>query len=94
MTMSALRRGCAGSLRALLGLTGAGCGPDMKAENDALKKQVADVQKQSGDLKGQVEMLAKENDSLKKQVAELQAKLKPPAKPAAQPAAKPPAPKK
>lgn len=68
MTMSALRRGFAGSLLALLVLTVAGCGPDMKAENDALKKQVADVQKQSGDLRGQVEVLTKENESLKKQV--------------------------
>lgn len=71
MTMSALRRGFAGSLLALLVLTVAGCGPDMKAENDALKKQVADVQKQSGDLRGQVEVLTKENESLKKQVADL-----------------------
>lgn len=88
MTMSALRRGFAGSLLALLVLTVAGCGPDMKAENDALKKQVADVQKQNGDLRGQVEMLTKENESLKKQVADLQAKLKPAPKPAAKPAPK------
>ncbi|MBI3007776.1 MAG: hypothetical protein HYY53_05695 [candidate division NC10 bacterium] len=87
MTMSALRRGLAGSLLALLVVTVAGCGPDMKAENDALKKQVADVQKQNGDLKGQVEMLTKENESLKKQVTDLQAKLKPAPKPAAKPAA-------
>jgi cell division protein FtsB len=92
--MTALRRALTGSLLALLVVTVAGCGPDMKAETDALKKQVADAQKQNGDLKGQVEMLAKENDSLKKQVAELQAKLKPPAKPPAKPAAKPAAPKK
>ncbi|MBI3081261.1 MAG: hypothetical protein HYY89_07790 [candidate division NC10 bacterium] len=85
--MSALRRGLAGSLLALLVVTVAGCGPDMKAENDALKKQVADVQKQNGDLKGQVEMLTKENESLKKQVTDLQAKLKPAPKPAAKPAA-------
>lgn len=88
MTMSALRRGFAGSLLALLVLTVAGCGPDMKAENDALKKQVADVQKQNGDLRGQVEMLTKENESLKKQVADLQAKMKPAPKPAAKPAPK------
>lgn len=91
--MPALRRTLGGSLLALLVVTVAGCGPDLKAENDALKKQVADAQKQSGDLRGQVEMLAKENESLKKQVADLQAKLKPAPKPAAKPAAKP-APKK
>ncbi|MGH7360729.1 MAG: hypothetical protein ACREJI_03855 [Candidatus Methylomirabilales bacterium] len=92
--MTALRRALVGSVLFLLAVTVAGCGPDMKAENDALKKQVADVQKQNGDLKGQLDTLAKENDSLKKQVAELQAKLKPAAKAAAKPAAKPPAPKK
>ena len=86
--MIALRRALAGSLLFLLAVTVAGCGPDMKAENDALKKQVADVQKQNGDLKGQVEMLGKENDSLKKQVAELHATLKPAPKPAAKPAPK------
>ena len=95
--MTLMRRMFAGSLPVLLALTVAGCGPDMKAENDALKKQVGDMQKQNGDLKGQVDALAKENDSLKKQVAEIQAKMKPgaPAKPAApgKPAAKP-APKK
>ena len=97
-----MRRALVGSLPVLLALTVAGCGPDMKSENDALKKQVADVQKQNGDLKGQVDALAKENDGLKKQVADFQAKMKPgaPAKPAAKPAApaaKPaakPAPKK
>ena len=96
--MTLLRRTLAGSLPVLLALTVAGCGPDMKTENDALKKQVGDMQKQNGDLKGQVDALAKENDGLKKQVADFQAKMKPagPAKaaaPAAKPAAKP-APKK
>jgi hypothetical protein len=54
------------------------------------------MQKQNGDLKGQVDALAKENDGLKKQVADFQAKMKPagpakaaaPAKPAAKPAPK------
>lgn len=91
--MSVLRKGVAGSLMALLALTVVACGPDFKAENDALKKQVADAQKQSGDFKGQVDTLLKENEALKKQVADLQAKLKPATKPAAKPAAKP-APKK
>lgn len=77
--MRSLWRVLAGSL---LALAIAGCGPDLKAENDSLKKQVADAQAQNGDLKGQVETLTKENASLKKQVADLQAKLKPAAKPA------------
>ncbi len=86
--MTALRRALAGSLLALLAVTVAGCGPDLKAENESLKKQVADAQKQSGDLKGQVEMLTKESESLKKQVADLQAKMKPAPKPAAKPTPK------
>lgn len=86
--MTLMRRALAGTLPVLLALMVAGCGPDMKAENDALKKQVADVQKQSGDLRGQVEVLTKENESLKKQVADLQAKMKPAPKPAAKPAPK------
>jgi cell division protein FtsB len=86
--MGALRRGVAGSLLAVLALTAAGCGPDLKAENESLKKQVADAQKQSGDLKGQVDTLMKENETLKKQVADLQARLKPAAKPAAKPTTK------
>ena len=42
--MIALRRALVGSVLFLLAVTVAGCGPDMKAENDALKKQVADLQ--------------------------------------------------
>lgn len=78
--MTALWRVLAASLVAL---TVAGCGADLKPENESLKKQVADAQAQNGDLKGQVETLTKENASLKKQVADLQAKLKPAAKPVA-----------
>lgn len=81
--MTALRRALAGSLLALFAVTVPGCGPDLKAENESLKKQAADAQAQNGDLKGQVETLTKENASLKKQVADLQAKLKPAPKPAA-----------
>lgn len=58
-------------LALLVALAAAGCGPDLKKENEQLKSQVASLQKENVDLKGQVTSLKADADALKKQLDDL-----------------------
>ncbi len=49
----------------------AGCGQEIKKENEQLKAQVSSLQKENVDLKGQVTSLKADSDALKKQLDEL-----------------------
>jgi len=55
----------------LVALAAAGCGPDIKKENEQLKSQVASLQKENLDLKGQVTSLKADAEALKKQLDDL-----------------------
>jgi predicted nuclease with TOPRIM domain len=82
----------------LVALTVAGCGQEIKKENEQLKSQVASLQKDNVDLKGQVTSLKADADALKKQLEgltkekqDLEEKLKAAeAKIAAKPGTRPP----
>jgi regulator of replication initiation timing len=71
-------------LAASLGLPMAAC-QDTKArqENEQLKTQLADVQKQNTDLSGRVDALAKENSDLSAENEKLKAQIPHPKKKAA-----------
>ena len=79
-------------------LLAAGCGQELKRENEQLKSQVATLQKENVDLKGQVTSLKADAEALKKQFEDLakekqgvEAKLKEAeARAAAKPGTKPP----
>jgi predicted nuclease with TOPRIM domain len=49
----------------------AGCGQDLKQENEQLKSQVATLQKENVELKGQVTSLKADTEALKKQFEDL-----------------------
>ncbi len=55
-------------LALLVLLVVAGCGQDIKQENEQLKSQIASLQKENVDLKGQVTSLKADSDALKKQL--------------------------
>ena len=63
-------------LAASLGLAFVGC-QDTKArqENEQLKGQLADIQKQNADLSGRVDALAKENSDLSAENEKLKAQI-------------------
>lgn len=52
-------------------LFAAGCGQQLKQENEQLKAQVDSLTAENGSLKGQVEQLTKEKDELNTKVASL-----------------------
>jgi predicted nuclease with TOPRIM domain len=52
-------------------LPAAGCGQELKQENEQLKSQVATLQKENVELKGQVTSLKADGEALKKQFEEL-----------------------
>jgi predicted nuclease with TOPRIM domain len=58
-------------LALLVLLVVAGCGQDIKQENDQLKSQVASLQRENVDLKGQVTGLKADADALKKQIQDV-----------------------
>lgn len=58
-------------LAAAVALVAAGCGPDLKKENEQLKSQVDSLQKENVDLKGQVTSLKADTDALRKQLEDL-----------------------
>ena len=82
----------------LVAVTVAGCGPDVKKENDQLKAQVATLQKENLALKGEATSLKADAEALKKRFEamnrekqELETKLKDAeAKIAVKPGPKPP----
>jgi cell division protein FtsB len=79
-------------------LLAAGCGQELKQENEQLKSQVATLQKENVELKGQVTSLKADAEALKKQLEDqakekqgLEEKLKEAeTKAAAKPGTKPP----
>jgi septal ring factor EnvC (AmiA/AmiB activator) len=86
------------ALAAAVGLLAAGCGQEVKRENQQLKSQIATLQQENTDLKGQVTTLRADTDALKKQLEDvtkerqaLEDKLKEAeARAAAKPGTKPP----
>ena len=92
------KRLLAAGLTACMAFLVTGCGPDLKKENESLKQQVANVQRENLALKGemttlkadveamkkQLEGLTKEKQALEEQVKEAEAKL------AVKPGTKPP----
>lgn len=59
------------SLMLVLGLLLAGCGQEVKKENEQLKSQVASMQKENADLKTEMMALKGDNEALKKQLDEM-----------------------
>ncbi len=71
------------SLMLAVGLLVAGCGQELKKENEQLKAQVASLQKENADLKtgmmtlkGENETMKKELDEMKEHMAQMQQKPK------------------
>jgi predicted nuclease with TOPRIM domain len=52
-------------------ISAAGCGQEIKKENEQLKGQVSTLQKENVDLKGQVTTLKADTEALKKQLDDL-----------------------
>lgn len=96
--MRHIARAIAPGLVLLVALVAAGCGQEIKKENEQLKSQVASLQKENVDLKGQVttlkadaEALKNELENLTKEKQELEEKLKSAeAKAAVKPGTRPP----
>jgi len=59
------------SMMLVVGLLLAGCGQEVKKENEQLKTQVASLQKENADLKTEMVTLKGENEAMKKQLDEM-----------------------
>ena len=59
------------SLLLVVGLLLAGCGQELKKENEQLKTQVASLQKENADLKTEMVTLKGDNEAMKKQLDEM-----------------------
>jgi predicted nuclease with TOPRIM domain len=77
-------------LALLVALALAGCGQDIKKENEQLKAQVAALQKENVALKGEGTSLRADAEAMKKQLAELTKEKTGLATLAAKPSATPP----
>lgn len=64
-----------GSLVLAVGLLVAGCGQEIKKENEHLKNQVALLQKENSDLKAEAVTLKGENEAMKKELDEMKAQM-------------------
>ncbi len=69
--MRRVSRGVGLSLMLAVGLMLAGCGQEVKKENERLKTQVASLQKENADLKTELMSLKGENEAMKKQLDEM-----------------------
>ncbi len=69
--MRQIRRAMAISLLLTVGLLVAGCGQELKKENDQLKTQVASLQKENADIKTEMMTLKGENEAMKKELDEM-----------------------
>jgi predicted nuclease with TOPRIM domain len=58
----------AGGLAIFLVLVVAGCGPDLRKENEQLKGQVASLQRENLTLKGEMTTLKADTEAMKKQL--------------------------
>lgn len=59
------------SMMLAVGLLLAGCGQELKKENEQLKTQVASLQKENADLKTEMMALKGDNEAMKKQLDEM-----------------------
>jgi len=59
------------SMMLVVGLLLAGCGQEIKKENEQLKTQVASLQKENAALKTEMVTLKGENEAMKKQLDEM-----------------------
>ena len=59
------------SLMLAVALLIAGCGQELKKENEQLKAQVASLQKENADLKTEMMTLKGENEAMKKELDEM-----------------------
>ena len=59
------------SLMLAVALLFAGCGQELKKENEQLKAQVASLQKENADLKAEMMTLKGENEAVKKELDEM-----------------------
>jgi len=59
------------SLMLAVGLLLAGCGQELKKENEQLKTQVASLQKENADIKTAMMALSGDNEAMKKQLDEM-----------------------
>jgi predicted RNase H-like nuclease (RuvC/YqgF family) len=59
------------SLMLAAGLLVAGCGQEVKKENEQLKAQVASLQKENADLKTEMMTFKGENEAMKKELDEM-----------------------
>jgi predicted nuclease with TOPRIM domain len=64
-----------GSLVLAVGLLAAGCGQEIKKENEQLKGQVANLQKENADLKAEAATLKGENEAMTKALDEMKAQM-------------------
>ncbi len=69
--MRQVGRNVAISLMLVVGLLVAGCGQELKKENDQLKAQVASLQKENADIKTEMMTLKGENEAMKKELDEM-----------------------
>ena len=69
--MRQIRKAMAIPLLLTVGLLVAGCGQEVKKENDQLKAQVASLQKENADLKTEMMTLKGENGAMKKELDEM-----------------------
>jgi outer membrane murein-binding lipoprotein Lpp len=59
------------SMMLVVGLLLAGCGQELKKENEQLKTQVASLQKENAGLKTEMMALKGDNEAMKKQLDEM-----------------------
>ena len=59
------------SMMLVVGLLLAGCGQELKKDNEQLKTQVASLQKENADLKTEMMVFKGDNEAMKKQLDEM-----------------------
>lgn len=64
-----------GPLVLVVGLLVAGCGQEIKKENEQLKAQVETLQKENTDLKAEMVTLKGENEAVKKELDDMKAQM-------------------
>jgi predicted transcriptional regulator len=64
-----------GSLVLVAGLLIAGCGQEIKKENEQLKGQITNIQKENADLKAEIVVLKGENEAITKELDEVKEKF-------------------
>ncbi|WP_133174634.1 hypothetical protein [Candidatus Methylomirabilis limnetica] len=73
--MMQLRSRYLGSLALVVGLLVAGCGEEVKKENEQLKGQMTILQKENADLKAGAVTVKGDNEAMKKELDEMKAQM-------------------